>query len=309
MAIICVALLAIKRKGVMPYVRQVLIVLILFAINLRPMYISDEVKVIRQKLNCYCIIVLDDTLSMMAEDVEGGLDEDAPRTRMDRAKEDIEHIQKTMVGAKFCIIDFNNDVNLVCPFTDDNKYIKDSVDSIKPLVDYHATGTNINVCKKLLGQMINDAKMLNDGHVVVFFLSDGENTDDHRLDNFSDIAEGIEGGAIMGYGTTKGGQMHYYDELHDEIVLVEDKRDYPYQPAVSKIDEKNLRSLSLDLGIEYIHMDEPEDIDETLDKVMMLLDAETEETKEYGYADVYYWFVIPLAALVAYEFISVKRRT
>ena len=290
----------------MPYIRQILMVLILFAINLRPMYISSEIKVIRQKLNCYCIIVLDDTLSMMADDYDGG---EGLETRMDGAKADIDYITKNLVGAKFCIIDFNNDVNLVCPFTDDNKYIKDSVDSIYPLVDYHATGTNINVCKKLLGQMINDAKMLNDGHVVVFFLSDGENTDDHILDNFSDIADGIEGGAIMGYGTTKGGQMKYYDELHGEDVVVEDKRDYPYQPAVSKIDEKNLRSLSLDLGIDYIHMDESEDIDETLEKVMMLLDAETEETKEYGYADVYFWFVIPLAALVAYEFISVKRRT
>ncbi len=306
MAIICVALLVIKRRGVMPYVRQILIVLILFAINLRPMYISDEVKVIRQKLNCYCIIVLDDTLSMMAEDVDGF--EEEKRTRMDRAKEDIEYIQKNLVGAKFCIIDFNNDVNLICPFTDDNKYIKDSVDAIKPIVDYHATGTNINCCKKLLGQMINDAKLLNDGHVVVFFLSDGENTDDHRLDNFSDIAQGIEGGAIMGYGTTKGGQMHYYDELHDEWVLVEDKRNYPYEPAVSKIDEKNLKSLSLDLGIEYVHMDDPEDLDGTIENIMKLLDAETEETTEYGYADIYYWFVIPLAALVAYEFISVKRR-
>ena len=306
MAIICVALLVIKRRGVMPYVRQVLIVLILFAINLRPMYISDEVKVIRQKLNCYCIIVLDDTLSMMAEDVDGF--EEEKRTRMDRAKEDIEYIQKNLVGAKFCIIDFNNDVNLICPFTDDNKYIKDSVDAIKPIVDYHATGTNINCCKKLLGQMINDAKLLNDGHVVLFFLSDGENTDDHRLDNFSDIAQGIEGGAIMGYGTTKGGQMHYYDELHDEWVLVEDKRNYPYEPAVSKIDEKNLKSLSLDLGIEYVHMDDPEDLDGTIENIMKLLDAETEETTEYGYADIYYWFVIPLAVLVAYEFISVKRR-
>jgi Ca-activated chloride channel family protein len=307
MAIICVALLVIKRRGVMPYVRQILIVLILFAINLRPMYISDEVKVIRQKLNCYCIIVLDDTLSMNAEDVPG-FEEDRPRTRMDRAKEDIEYIQKNLVGAKFCIIDFNNDVNLICPFTDDNKYIKDSVDAIKPIVDYHATGTNINCCKKLLGQMINDAKLLNDGHVVVFFLSDGENTDDHRLDNFSDIAQGIEGGAIMGYGTTKGGQMQYYDELHDEWVLVQDKRDYPYEPAISKIDEKNLKSLSLDLGIEYVHMDDPEDLDGTIENIMKLLDAETEETTEYGYADIYYWFVIPLAALVAYEFISVKRR-
>ena len=49
--------------------------------------------------------------------------------------------------------------------------------------------------------------------------------------------------------------------------------------------------------------------DENLEKVMKLLDAETEETKEYGYADLYFWFVIPLAALVVYEFISVKRRT
>ena len=307
MAIICVALLVIKRKGVMPYVRQVLIVLILFAINLRPMYISDEIKVIRQKLNCYCIIVLDDTLSMNAEDVPG-FEEDRPRTRMDQAKEDIDYITKNLVGAKFCIIDFNNDVNLICPFTDDNKYIKDSVDAIKPIVDYHATGTNINCCKKLLGQMINDAKLMNDGHVVVFFLSDGENTDDHRLDNFSDIAQGIEGGAVMGYGTTKGGQMRYYDELHDETVVVQDKRDYPYQPAVSKIDEKNLKSLSLDLGIEYIHMDESEDLDGTFENLMKLLEAETEETTEYGYADIYFWFVIPLAALVAYEFISVKRR-
>lgn len=307
MAIICVALLVIKRKGVMPYVRQVLIVLILFAINLRPMYISDEIKVIRQKLNCYCIIVLDDTLSMNAEDVPG-FEEDRPRTRMDQAKEDIDYITKNLVGAKFCIIDFNNDVNLICPFTDDNKYIKDSVDAIKPIVDYHATGTNINCCKKLLGQMINDAKLMNDGHVVVFFLSDGENTDDHRLDNFSDIAQGIEGGAVMGYGTTKGGQMRYFDELHNEEVIVQDKRDYPYQPAVSKIDEKNLKSLSLDLGIEYIHMDESEDLDETFENIMKLLEAETEETTEYGYADIYFWFVIPLAALVAYEFISVKRR-
>ena len=292
----------------MPYIRQILMVILLFAINLRPMYISSEIKVIRQKLNCYCIIVLDDTLSMMADDVDDYVG-DKPKTRMDRAKEDIDYITKNLVGAKFCIVDFNNDANLICPFTDDNKYIKDSVDAIYPLVDYHATGTNLNCCKKLLGQMINDAKLLNDGHVVVYFLSDGENTDDHRLDNFSDIAEGIEGGAILGYGTAKGGQMTYHDDLHNEDVLVEDKRDYPYKPAVSKIDEKNLKSLSLDLGIEYIHMDESEDLDENLEKVMKLLDAETEETKEYGYADLYFWFVIPLAALVVYEFISVKRRT
>ena len=302
MVIICIGLLAIKRKGIAPYIRQVIIVLLLFTINLRPMVISNEVTVYRQKLNCYCIIVIDDTLSMMAEDYNGG------NPRMKGVKEDVAYITDQLSGAKFCIIDFNNDVNLVAPFTDDKNYINSAVDAIYPLADYHATGTNINVCKQLLGQMIQNASLMGDGHIVVFFISDGENTDNHKLESFADIGSGIEGGAIMGYGTEEGGQMHYYDELYDETVLVEDKRSFPYQPAVSCIDEDNLKQLSSDLGIQYIYMDDKENLDPVIEDVLDMLEADTEETFEYGYVDTYYWFVIPLAALIAYEFISVKRR-
>ncbi len=302
MVIICIGLLAIKRRGIIPYIRQILIVLLLFAINLRPQYVSNEVTVVKQKLNCYCIIVIDDTLSMMAEDYQG----DNPR--MDGVKADVEYITEQLVGAKFCLIDFNNDVNLVAPFTDDSYYIKSCIDSLYPLPDYHATGTNINVCKDLLGKMITDANMMGDGHVVVFFISDGENTDNHELESFVKVSGGIEAGAVMGYGTEEGGQMHYYDELHDEIVLVEDKRSFPYEAAISCINEENLQQIADDLNLEYIHMEDQSDIDDTIADVMGLLDTKEEETTEYGYADVYYWFVIPLAALVAYEFISVKRR-
>ena len=77
---------------------------------------------------------------------------------------------------------------------------------------------------------------------------------------------------------------------------------------ISYIDEDNLEQLADDLGLTYVHMDESEDIDPVLENVMGLLDAEEEETTKFGYADVYFWFVYPLAALVAYEFISVKRR-
>jgi len=302
MVIICIGLLAIKRRGIMPYVRQVLIVLLLFAINLRPQYVSNEITVVRQKLNCYCIIVIDDTLSMMAEDYNG----DSPR--MDGVKADVEYITERLAGSRFCLIDFNNDVNLIAPFTDDTYYIRSCIDSIYPLPDYHATGTNLNVSKDLLGKMIMDANMLGDGHVVVFFISDGENTDNHELESFVKVSGGIEAGAVMGYGTEDGGKMHYWDELREETVLVEDKRSFPYEPAISCIDEDNLKQLAKDLGVDYIHMDDQSDIDPVLDEVIDLLDTKEQETTEYGYADVYYWFVIPLAALVAYEFISVKRR-
>ena len=302
MIILCLGLLAIKRKGIIPYVRQILIVILLFVINLRPMVISDQVKVVRQKLNCYCVIVVDDTLSMMAEDYNGS------NPRMEGAKADIEYITQQLAGAKFCLIDFNNDVNLLAPYTDDHHYIQNAVEAIKPLEDYHATGTNINVSKKLLGQMIDNAAMIGDGHIVVFFITDGENTDNHTLDSFKDISTNIEGGAVMGYGTSKGGQMHYYDEFAEEWVLVEDKRSFPYEPAISRIDEDNLKQLSSDLGLDYIHMEDSEDLDPVIEEILDVLEKDTEETTEYGYIDTYYWFVIPLAALVAYEFISVKRR-
>ena len=97
MVIICIGLLAIKRKGIVPYIRQAIIVLLLFVINLRPMVISNEVKVMRQKLNCYCIIVIDDTLSMMAEDYDDGA------TRMEGVKQDVAYITEQLNGAKFCI--------------------------------------------------------------------------------------------------------------------------------------------------------------------------------------------------------------
>ena len=302
MIILCIGLIAIKRKGIIPFVRQILMVVLIFIINLRPMIMTDDVTVVKQKLNCYCIFVIDDTLSMMAEDYDG----DNPR--MSGVKADVEYITQELGGAKYCLIDFNNDVNLIAPFTDDTAYIKSSVNSIYPLPDYHATGTNISVSKKLLGQMIQDAVRMGDGNVVVFFITDGENTDNHQLDSFADISADIKAGAVMGYGTDEGGQMHYYDEMYDEEVLVEDKRTFPYKPAVSCIDEDNLEQLSEDLGIPYIHMTETEKIDPILDDIKEMVDGDTEETTEYGYVDIYYWFVIPLAALIAYEFISVKRR-
>ncbi len=302
MVILCIGLLALKRKGIVPYIRQILMVILIFVINLRPMIMTDDVTVIKQKLNCYCIICIDDTLSMMAEDYDGD------RPRLEGVKADVDYITRELPGAKFCLIDFNNDVNLIAPFTDDTSYIRSSVSSIYPLPDYHATGTNINVCKKLLGQMIQDAVRMGDGRIVVFFITDGENTDNHQLESFADIAGNIEAGAVMGYGTDDGGQMHYYDELYEEVVLVEDKRTFPYKPAVSCIDEDNLEQLADDLKIKYIHMTETEKIDPVLEDIKGMVDGETEETTEYGYVDTYYWFVIPLAALVAYEFISVKRR-
>ena len=66
--------------------------------------------------------------------------------------------------------------------------------------------------------------------------------------------------------------------------------------------------IAQELGISYVHMDRTERIESTLNNIKNSVDTDVEEDKREGYAELYYFFMIPLAVLVAYEFISVKRR-
>ena len=40
MIILCIGLIALKRKGIIPFIRQILMVVLIFIINLRPMIMS-----------------------------------------------------------------------------------------------------------------------------------------------------------------------------------------------------------------------------------------------------------------------------
>jgi len=301
MAIICVALLCLKRRGVIPYIRQIVIVILLFLINLRPMIPDKNIKVTQDKFQCKVVFVVDDTISMLAEDYDG------KNPRFNGAKADMAYIVDELEGAQFCVIDFNNNAQVLTPFTDNPEFVKAVIDSIYPLDYLYAFGTNLSVTKDVLEDVLENTED-DDMPVYVFFISDGEITDDYALKSFDELAEYIDGGAVMGYGTKKGGVMHYYDSYYEEYKTLMDERDYPYEPAVSCIDEDNLETIADDLGIKYVHMDRQSRIDSTLNKIKNGTDIDTEENTKSGYTDIYYFFVIPLSILIAYEFISVKRR-
>ena len=68
MAIFCVALLLFKRKGIVPYIRQIVVVLLLFVINLRIM-VPDETKISDPpKVDAYVLFVIDDTIKAAIDD-------------------------------------------------------------------------------------------------------------------------------------------------------------------------------------------------------------------------------------------------
>ena len=102
--------------------------------------------------------------------------------------------------------------------------------------------------------------------------------------------------------------MKIKDRYTEEESYIQDKSSYPYTIAASKIDESNLKKISSDMGIDYIHMQKQSDIDNKLNEIISNVERAMGDSLKSSYTDIYYIFVIPLCLLLIYEFINYRRR-
>lgn len=302
MAIICIALAICKRKGKFAYIRQIIMIILLFMINLR-MMIPTDVEVSTKRIDANVFFVIDNTISMAANDCADGT------TRMDALKADCNNITGSLSGARFSLITFANISKLVFPLTESTSFVNSCIKGIGVTNELYAKGSSVNICKDMLVELVKAAHEKNTGKVIVFFISDGEITNGDTLDSFKEAAKYIDGGAVLGYGTSKGGNMYIKDYFSDDLVAIEDKSEYPYEKAVSKIDEENLKAIAKDMDIEYINMTTENKLDTVIDNIKkdtaLLWD---EDSRLDGYKDIYFIFIIPLVGMLVYEFINWKRK-
>lgn len=301
MSTICICLLFLKKKGKLPFIRQIVMVILLFVMNLRVMVPDGTVTVKVQKMNTKVLFVVDDTISMLAKD-------DGQRERLDYVREDCAYIMQQLEGAKFGVISFNNEAHYLCPLTDNAEHVNGMIDAIYPLGELYAKGSSMNIWRSMTADILKEAKEKDKGDVVLFFISDGEITDEESLDSFRELSKYVDYGAVLGYGTTKGGQMEIRDMFDESVYVIEDKRDFPYKPAVSKIDEDNLQKIAKDIQIDYIHMEHSSDVDVVLEEIKNNAATENQEKSEQGYRDIYYFFVIPFLLLLIYEIYDTRKR-
>lgn len=305
MAVICVALLLLKRKGIWAFLRQLVIVLLLFAINLRPMIPNGEITTKTEKLDANVLFVIDDTISMLATDCGTGKE-----TRLECVREDCRYIISELSVAAFSAMVFHNDPIRLSPFTEDTDYVLSVIDAIQPLSDLYARGSNINTCRPMLLDILKEASKKENGKTIVFFFSDGENTNDDEMESFSDMASMIDYGAVLGYGTEKGGQM-YVTDYSGELELLLDYSDWDNygEAAISKMDEKNLKQLADDMKVTYLPMGKTSRLDSVLQEIRKETAGDTEENDIEGYEDTYYYFAIALLAMIVLEMILYRKKT
>lgn len=303
MAIICILFLLVKRKGKMNYVRQILIVILLFVINLRFMVRDGDVPSVMPKVDV--VFVVDNTLSMLAEDYNG------KGRRVDAVKADCQYIVEQFPGASFSLVTFDNTVQRRVPYTVDANMVIETIGTLRGPSEYSAKGTSFNEAMEFMGKMLDDDR---NNYRIVFFISDGEIVSGDPLKSYSELSKFVDEGAVLGYGTAKGAPMKPIDYMEDEkdaTYLYYDDADYNQKLAISKIDEGNLKSIASDLGVDYIHMEKQSDVHskiKELQKKSSDLDMTEDMESKEGYADIYYWFVIPLLLLFVWDYVSTKKK-
>ncbi|WP_147919029.1 vWA domain-containing protein [Ruania zhangjianzhongii] len=253
--------------------------------------------------NVEMFFVVDRTGSMAAEDYNGS------EARLVGVQNDLIALTEEMPAARYTIIGFDSQATQQLPMTTDARAVQTWAETVSQEITNYSAGSAIDRPLDELNRSLNSAAERNPGNVrLVFFFSDGENTDgasseDGGFASFADLEPLVDGGAVLGYGTAEGGNMRSYDGTSDTGYGTE----APYitddtgNPAVSSIDEDSLRTLAGQLGVEYTHRIEPSPVSD------LVADVDVSEITDDGrrdvtsYQDVYWPLAVLLALLLAWE--------
>ena len=255
-----------------------------------------------QTNNFDVLFVIDETISMLAEDYNGN------NTRYEGVKEDCKYIINELYGARFSVIKFNNTSQIITPYTKDAELTIETINALTPVDELYARGSSLNVSIDDIKSSLESSGKKEDRKRILFFISDGEITSEEKLSSFSSIKKYVDDGAVLGYGTSSGGKMKITDSLTKTENYIQDRTSYPYKDAISKIDENNLKKISEDIEIDYINMQNSSNIKEKIKKIKKSAKTDLSDSDKSLYKDTYFIFVIPLCILLIYEYINYKRR-
>ncbi|MBE5932616.1 MAG: VWA domain-containing protein [Lachnospiraceae bacterium] len=303
MAIICVLFLVMKRKGTFDFIRQIIIVVLLFVINLR--FTIPGTDHIEGAVDVDVLFVCDNTISMIAEDYNGD------GKRLDAVKKDCEYIIDQFPGASFSVVSFDNKVDLRTPYTSDVTITKQTIGILNGQGQLYARGTTLN---DIMGEMEKLLDKERETYQIVFFITDGEDTSEQTLKSYSGLDKYVDGGAVLGYGTKEGGPMrpvYYAGDTDEPEYLYYYDDDFNRLKAISKLDEDNLKSIADDLGVEYVHMTKQSNIDDTIKGIqdeIGPMEMNNDIVMPQGDKEFYYIFIIPLVVLLIIDFIYYRRK-
>lgn len=287
----CSVLLVRRPRQRLAWARRLVILLLLAVVAIRPVTPLEGEQT--ERMNANVFFVVDLTGSMNAEDYDGS----APR--MEGVTADMQQIMGMTEGSRYSIIGFDSTATRQLPLTTDAGAVHAWIDTAATEPTAYSKGSNIDRPLDTLLTGISEAKREDpDSSVLVYLLSDGENTDGKESQTFRAAAQFIDGGAVLGYGTPQGGPMKARGGDTDGQYIT----DSSGAQGLSTLDEPQLQRIAQEMGVPYLHRTEPgQDLSASMEGITLRPIPTTSSTPVPSFEDWYWIAAIPLALLLVWE--------
>lgn len=304
--VFCVVMLVRQRTRRLAWIRRTAIAAAIAAIAIGPS--TTELQATTVQSNAAIFFVVDRTGSMAAEDWNEG------QPRLEGVKADINAIVEQFPGARFSIIAWDSQATRQLPLTTDARAVKSWTDTLRQELTNFSTGSQVDRPLDALTEALAGAAERTPEDIrLVYFLSDGENTDGDDssasapLRSYEAAGELTDGGGVLGYGTTEGGRMRSYDGVTPVA-------DSPYiqdpatgTDAISVIDEVTLRTIAEQLGVPYVHRIAPDSVEDVTSGISLETIAGDGRREQEIYRPIIWPSAGLILALLAWELFATAR--
>lgn len=277
--------------------RRISIIIMLVILMMRPAITEDQTDSIERKLNIF--FVADFTGSMAARDGSGNIH------RYEQVKSDVAYIAEQFPGARYSLISLAQTAQINSPLSSDLDTLKDSLKALTPPETFRSKCSPLRELLDFSTTKISRyAKVDPDYQNIIFIMSDGEDTEEEVTTISEDLPGIIDGGMVLGYGTSEGTTIDYIDKNGptDTPVRITNKENHTSTTPFSKRNDRNLENIAANLNIEYnprtsmsLNENDFKKIAEKADTVVATSDTKT-------YHEGYWIAALGLAALLAWEF-------
>lgn len=279
----------------LPWVRRSGVVITLLLVGLGPsLAVATSSPGIT---NLDVFFVVDTTASMGAQDYENNT------LRIDGVKQDLLALGKKLQGAHTAIISFDSKASLLLPLTTDGDTFNSTVKAMNREIYSSSNGSTIDRPIDLLKQQLKNSKLAHpERSRLVFYLGDGEQTSKTPAKSFKPLAEYIDGGGVLGYGTAAGAKMLRYGGIGGSVgkqvyVTVADAATKSLIPATSKLDATALQKIATETNVLYQQRTKDTSLDDFFAKTKAYQLVRSGE-KISTYLNLYWLFSVPLVLLL-----------
>jgi Ca-activated chloride channel homolog len=275
-------------KQIIKYVLYSISFLLLFVALLRPQWNKKEEIITEEGRDLY--IVLDVSRSMLAQDVKPN--------RLAFSKEKIRQLARILESNRVGLLLFSGSAFVYCPLTSDLAAFNMFLDQ----VDAETISSGTTAIDQALEKVIQTVQSVpsRKSNIVVIF-TDGEDFSSNLQRIKNDAAQHRLTIFTVGVGSQEGAPIPVVDDKGNQVGH---QKDEDGSIVISRLDEKTIKNLAIDLGGHYIKATEDSSDIYQLQSYIQQFEKEAfDEKKMSALEEQFQWFVVPATIFLCIEWI------